>query len=260
MHRREVLLAGLSWPLWSLLGGGQARAWAPAGPAVPFDADSVARMASALAAKPFVAQSKQLPASLERIGYDQYREHPLQSGAGAVAKRRPAVPGAVLPSRLLLPRPRGHPSGGRREGDAGGLQGLAVHLRPRHRAEGGRPGLCRFPPACADQPTRLLRRGRRLPGRELLPRRRQGPGLWPVRARTGAEDRRRAGGIPGVPRVLAGTPGARSDRASSCTRCSTAPASPARTASRSRRAWKPCSTSPRACIRAWSWTRWASRR
>lgn len=73
MHRREVLLTGLSWPIWELLGGAQARAWAPAGAPAAFDADTVAKMAQALAAKPFVPQNKQLPASLERIGYDEYR-------------------------------------------------------------------------------------------------------------------------------------------------------------------------------------------
>lgn len=71
MHRREVLLAGLSLPLWSLLG--EARAWAPAGAATAFDAETVAALARALAAKPFQPQSKALPASLEKIGYDQYR-------------------------------------------------------------------------------------------------------------------------------------------------------------------------------------------
>ncbi len=74
MQRREVLLAGLSWPLMSLLTGAPARALASASSAgAPFDADTVASLARALAAKPFVAQSKQLPASLEKIGYDQYR-------------------------------------------------------------------------------------------------------------------------------------------------------------------------------------------
>jgi glucans biosynthesis protein len=74
VHRREVLLAGMSWPLLSLLGSTDARAWAPAAAGItPFDADSVATLARSLAAKPFVAQSKQLPASLEKIGYDQYR-------------------------------------------------------------------------------------------------------------------------------------------------------------------------------------------
>ena len=73
MHRREVLLAGLSWPIWELLGSAPARAWAPAGAPAAFDAETVAKMAQALAAKPFVPQNKQLPPSLERIGYDEYR-------------------------------------------------------------------------------------------------------------------------------------------------------------------------------------------
>lgn len=73
MHRREVLLAGLSWPLCSLLASGDAHAWAPAGAATAFDADTVANMARALAARPFQPQTGKLPASLEKIGYDQYR-------------------------------------------------------------------------------------------------------------------------------------------------------------------------------------------
>ncbi len=73
MHRREVLLAGLSWPLWSLLGSAQAQARAPAGPATAFDAETVATLARELAARPFQPQSLKLPASLEKIGYDQYR-------------------------------------------------------------------------------------------------------------------------------------------------------------------------------------------
>lgn len=73
MHRREVLLAGLSWPLWSLLGSGNARAWAPAGSPSAFDAETVPNLAKALAARAFQPQDKKLPVSLERIGYDQYR-------------------------------------------------------------------------------------------------------------------------------------------------------------------------------------------
>lgn len=73
MHRREVLLAGLSFPLWSLLGSGEASAWAPAGAATAFDPETVANLARALAARPYQPQSRQLPASLEKIGYDQYR-------------------------------------------------------------------------------------------------------------------------------------------------------------------------------------------
>lgn len=73
MHRREVLLAGLSWPMCSLLGSGNAHAWAPAGTAVAFDADTVTALARDLAARPFQPQAGKLPASLEKIGYDQYR-------------------------------------------------------------------------------------------------------------------------------------------------------------------------------------------
>ncbi|MGO4220905.1 glucan biosynthesis protein [Lysobacter sp. TAF61] len=73
MQRREVLLAGVSWPLLSLLSVAGSRAMAAPAAATPFDADTVASLARALAARPFVPQGKQLPASLEKIGYDQYR-------------------------------------------------------------------------------------------------------------------------------------------------------------------------------------------
>ncbi|HEY5849194.1 MAG TPA: glucan biosynthesis protein G [Lysobacter sp.] len=74
MQRREVLLAGLTLPVMSLFPGmGSLAQAAPAAAATPFDSDTVASLARALAAKPFVAQNRQLPASLEKIGYDQYR-------------------------------------------------------------------------------------------------------------------------------------------------------------------------------------------
>ncbi|MFC3551187.1 glucan biosynthesis protein [Lysobacter cavernae] len=73
MQRREMLLAGLSWPLVSLVGAGLPSSWARAAAPMPFGADTVAGLARALAAQPFHPQDKQLPASLEKIGYDQYR-------------------------------------------------------------------------------------------------------------------------------------------------------------------------------------------
>ncbi|HEY5802109.1 MAG TPA: glucan biosynthesis protein G [Lysobacter sp.] len=74
MQRREVLLAGLTLPVMSLFPGmGALAVAAPAAKATPFDSDTVASLARALAARPYVAQSRQLPASLEKIGYDQYR-------------------------------------------------------------------------------------------------------------------------------------------------------------------------------------------
>ncbi|UHQ24702.1 glucan biosynthesis protein [Lysobacter sp. 5GHs7-4] len=70
MRRREVILAGLSWPL---LGLWSAPTRAAAAAATAFDEDTVPALARALAAQAFKPQSKQLPASLEKIGYDQYR-------------------------------------------------------------------------------------------------------------------------------------------------------------------------------------------
>lgn len=74
MRRREVILAGLSWPVLGLWGA-NAQAAKPAAPpaSTAFGEDTVPALARALAAQPFKPQSKQLPASLEKIGYDQYR-------------------------------------------------------------------------------------------------------------------------------------------------------------------------------------------
>jgi glucans biosynthesis protein len=75
MHRREVILAGLSWPLASLLGGGLPAFANAAETAVAFDDDSVAGMARALAGGAYRAPDRRLPAALEKIGYDQYRDY-----------------------------------------------------------------------------------------------------------------------------------------------------------------------------------------
>src|SRR5688572_20533608 len=84
VQRREVLLAGLCWPLVSLVPGGNALARqttsalptkagsTPASP-VPFGENTVADLARALAAAPFRPQDQVLPDSLAKIGYDQYR-------------------------------------------------------------------------------------------------------------------------------------------------------------------------------------------
>ncbi|SFK77475.1 glucan biosynthesis protein [Lysobacter sp. cf310] len=74
MRRREVILAGLSWPLLGLWGANALAAKPAATPAsAAFGEDTVPALARALAAQAFKPQSKQLPASLEKIGYDQYR-------------------------------------------------------------------------------------------------------------------------------------------------------------------------------------------
>ena len=91
MQRREVLLAGLSWPLISLLPGGSARAWQARSPgaAMPFDDDTVTGLARSLAAAPFKPQDQALPPSLAKIGYDQYRG--IRFKPGQVKPRRVAA-------------------------------------------------------------------------------------------------------------------------------------------------------------------------
>ncbi|MFC5594782.1 glucan biosynthesis protein G [Lysobacter niastensis] len=74
MQRREVLLAGLCWPLISLVPDGAARAREASRSApTPFGEDTVAGLARTLAAAPFKPQAQALPPSLAKIGYDQYR-------------------------------------------------------------------------------------------------------------------------------------------------------------------------------------------
>lgn len=73
MHRREVILSGLSLPLLSL--GGALETFAAArGMRTPFGDDTVAKLAKALAARPYRQSDKTLPAALAKVGYDQYRD------------------------------------------------------------------------------------------------------------------------------------------------------------------------------------------
>ncbi len=109
----------------------------------------------------------------------------------------------------------------------------------RHRSR-----LCRFSPSRTDQPARLLRRGLRLPRRQLFPRRRQGRGLRALGAGTFDQYRRAEG--RGVSRRSRRS-GSRSRRPrpprSWCMRCWTAKARRRPTVSRSGRATPPCSMS-----------------
>jgi len=77
VHRRQLILSGLSLPLLSL--GGALETFAGDGDAVrgagaAFDDDTVARLAAALASRPFQAPDDTLPPALAGIGYDQYRD------------------------------------------------------------------------------------------------------------------------------------------------------------------------------------------
>ncbi len=73
MHRREVILAGLSLPLLSL-GGALETFAAVAGTRMAFNQDTVANLARTLAARAFQPPQRQLPAALAKLGYDQYRD------------------------------------------------------------------------------------------------------------------------------------------------------------------------------------------
>ncbi len=74
MHRRQLIAAGTSLPL--LLGlplrGALA---APTGKPTTFDRDTVPALARALAARAYVPPSRALPAVLEGIDYDQFRDY-----------------------------------------------------------------------------------------------------------------------------------------------------------------------------------------
>ncbi len=132
--------------------------------------------------------------------------HSLSSGGRAVAREEAGLPGAVLPPRPVL---RSHGADERRRGiagEAGAFLAQPVRLR-QERLRQPRPAgprLRRLPRARADQDPRLLRRGDRLPRRDVLPRARPRRGLRPVRARPRHRHRRVARrGVPLVPGVLA---------------------------------------------------------
>jgi len=78
LHRRHLLLAGLSLPLVAL----PARATSPAAARAPtagrdqaFDATTVPALAAALARRPWQAPSRDLPSALAALGYDRYRDY-----------------------------------------------------------------------------------------------------------------------------------------------------------------------------------------
>jgi len=78
VHRREVVLSGLSLPLLSLGGLLETFAAEPARGAAfagRFDDDTVAGLARALAARPWRQPDNTLPPPLAKIGYDQYRDY-----------------------------------------------------------------------------------------------------------------------------------------------------------------------------------------
>ncbi len=75
MRRRDLIAAGASLSLLCPLTGLVPSAWASAGAAAPFDAGTVPAMARAMAARAFRAPPRELPAALDAIDYDQFRDY-----------------------------------------------------------------------------------------------------------------------------------------------------------------------------------------
>lgn len=78
MHRRHLLATGASLPLLFAVPAGFARAAATARastPSTPFDDDTVPALARDLASRPYVPPSRELPAPLDTIDYDQFRDY-----------------------------------------------------------------------------------------------------------------------------------------------------------------------------------------
>src|SRR5690606_16989798 len=74
LHRRQLIAAATSLPLLLCLPLRQALAATPAASA-PFDRDTVAALARELASRAFVPPVRALPAQLDAIAYDQYRDY-----------------------------------------------------------------------------------------------------------------------------------------------------------------------------------------
>ena len=91
MHRRQLLLGGLSLPLVALGSSGLLAAPAQAlAAASAFDADTVPALARVLAAAPYAAPSTDLPPWLAAIGYDEYRD--LRFNPARALWRREGLP------------------------------------------------------------------------------------------------------------------------------------------------------------------------
>ena len=76
MHRRQLIAAGTALPLLLCLPLRSALAQAATlPPGTPFDPDTVSRLARDLAARPYVPPVRDLPAPLDTIAYDQYRDY-----------------------------------------------------------------------------------------------------------------------------------------------------------------------------------------
>ena len=161
--------------------------------------------AAQLAERPYKAPSVALPKTLQNLTYDQYRD----------IRFKPAMAiwrNAGLPFELQLFHPglyydqpvkiseivRGQPREIRFDADF--FDYGKNDVDPKRAV---RPRVRRLPRPLSAQQPQVQGRGARVPGRELLPRTRQGPALRPVGARP--RDRHRAAlgrGVPALRGVL----------------------------------------------------------
>ena len=175
MHRRQFLQGSLA--ISGLLvttetGTGADVASKPGGDG-PFDATTVRRIAAELVSRPFQPPVTKLPESLSRIGYDEYRISsfgpPCRSGVARSCRSRRSSSTAAFSTRTSR-----HLRGERWQGDPGRLQSRPVRIRPATPAPSRGHRLRWLSHPCTDQSRRLLRRGARLPRRELFSGARQG--------------------------------------------------------------------------------------
>ena len=196
MRRRDILLQARGPADCCRVG----RATARAEESTPFDGATVRNLARDLAQQAVPGARCLAAGHAEEPGLPGLPLDPVRSRPCAVARPGAALHRRVLPSRLPLQGARSGSSRSPTAARADPLQPGPVHLRQGEAAD-RRHRLRRLPPALSDQPPRLFRRDLRLPRRQLFPRGGEGPGLRPVGARPGDQDRRsRRRGVPAVPR------------------------------------------------------------
>ena len=245
MDRRTLLQAALAGflgsrlPRWSRPAAAQdARRPPPSAstPSSPAPASSPA--------EPFVRPLMKLTEPFADLKYDQFRairfrdDKRLFADGGRGFQMELMPPGFSFQDKIEI----NLVSGG--AGAAGRLLHRLFRLPPRLLPLPRRPGARRASAAtwasaasasATRQPPRRLGRGRGLPGRELLPRRRARHLLRPLGPRPRHRHRRPGpGGVPDLQRLLGARAAARRPRAAPDRRCSTATRSPAPSTSRSR--------------------------
>ncbi|QCO66854.1 glucan biosynthesis protein [Luteimonas yindakuii] len=108
MQRRDFLLATAIAAVLAGRGGGALAAPATAGPAQPFDDATVPALARATAAAPYQPPAQDLPASLEALGYDAYRDlryrgdQALWAGRGLPSTAQFFHRGFLFPQRVEM--------------------------------------------------------------------------------------------------------------------------------------------------------------